>query len=157
MSNNSKASGGRGSLPVYGSGVIYYLNRSGNIKGVMLWGLPYSTEPKDVHSNLNNKLVERMKNMIRSNGGMAIRDHSEKILNENSGTNIDVELLSYLHLVEESKYLASMALSGSASTDLSVLPSPYQERNKTPQSTRVSVLGRPLIGFHPRSRSNGGA
>mmetsp|Transcript_4721 Transcript_4721/g.8395 ORF Transcript_4721/g.8395 Transcript_4721/m.8395 type:complete len:577 (+) Transcript_4721:2-1732(+) len=149
MSNNSKASSSRGSLPVYGSGVIYYLDRSGNIEGVMLWGLPFSADPKDVHSNLNNELVERMKNMIRSNGGAAIRDHSEKILNENAGTNIDVELLSYLHLVEESKYLASMSLSGSASTDLSVSSSPYQERNKTPQSTRVSVLGRPLHRYTP--------
>jgi len=108
----------------------------------MLWGLPYSENSKDVHSNINVDLVERIKQIIRSNGGTAIRDHSEKILNENSGANIDVELLSYLHLVEESKHLASMALSG-ASTDLSPT-----EGNHS-QMKRVSVLGRPLHRYTP--------
>ena len=127
---SSGGSSGRGSLPVYGSGIVFYLDRSGNIKGIMLWGLPFSNESKDVQSPLNNDLVERMKNMIRSNGGIAIREHSEKILKENSGANIDVGLLSYLHLVEESKSLASIALSGSL-------------------ADKVSVLGKPLHRYTP--------
>ena len=134
VSSNSTTRG-RGSLPVYGSGVVFYLNRSGNIEGIMLFGLPFSTNPNDVQSQLNNDLVKRLKDMIRSNGGIAIQDHSEKILRNNSGLNIDVNLLSYLHLVEESKYLASMALSGSMS-----------ELHK---SRRVSVLGKPLHRYTP--------
>ncbi|KAL7537394.1 hypothetical protein ACHAXR_008866 [Thalassiosira sp. AJA248-18] len=139
--SNSKASSSssRGSLPVYGSGVVFYLDRSGNIEGVMTWGLPFSANPKDAQSSLNNELVERMKNMVRSNGGIAIQDHSDQILRENSGANIDVGLLSYLHLVEESKYLASMALSGSSAT---------REGSKI-QPIRVNVLGRPLHRYTP--------
>ncbi|KAL3827508.1 hypothetical protein ACHAXA_003777 [Cyclostephanos tholiformis] len=112
----SPLNGKRGSLPVYGSGVIFYVDRSGNIEGVMLWGLPFSMNPNDVQSNLNDELVERMKKMILSNGGVAIRDHSEDIIQKHSGLNMDVSLLSYLHLAEESKLLASMAISGSSSS-----------------------------------------
>ena len=112
---------GRGSLPVYGSGVVYYLSRSGKIEGIMLWGLPFSSIPNNVHSSLNTELVDRLKEIIYSNGGIAIDDHSEKILKENTGLNIDMNLLSYLHLVEESKHLASLALSGGGLADSSFL------------------------------------
>jgi len=131
----TKRKSGRGSLPVYGSGVVYYLNRSGGIEGIMLWGLPYSKDPNNAKSEINNDLVQRLKNMIRSNGSIAIEDHSDKISRENGyGLSVDIEtsyLLSYLHLAEESKHLASMALSG------------------TETSRRVSVTGRPLHRYTP--------
>ncbi len=149
---------GRGSLPVYGSGVIFYVNRSGNVEGIMLWGLPFSSNPNDVQSHLNDELVERMKKVILSNGGVTIRDHSERIMNEHSGLNMDVSLLSYLHLAEESKLLASMALSGSrptvardsASVDLdgSLLPLPERLDLKR-QTRRVGIRGRPLHRYTP--------
>ena len=131
----TKRKSGRGSLPVYGSGVVYYLNRSGGIEGIMLWGLPYSIDPNNAKSEINADLIERLKNMIRSNGNIAIEDHSGKISRENGyGLSVDIEtsyLLSYLHLAEESKHLASMALSG------------------TETSRRVSVTGRPLHRYTP--------
>ena len=112
---SSLSNGSRGSLPVYGSGVIFYVDRSGQIEGVMLWGLPFSMNPNDVQSTLNKSLVDRMKKIISSNGGIAIQDHSDDIIHKHSGLNMDVSLLSYLHLAEESKFLASMALLGSSS------------------------------------------
>ncbi|KAL7482268.1 hypothetical protein ACHAW6_007937 [Cyclotella cf. meneghiniana] len=128
-----------GSLPVYGSGVVFYLDQCGTIQGVMLWGLPFSQDAANVQSDLNTSLVERMKNMIRSNGGIAIHDHSESITKESYGVNIDVDLLSYLHLSEESKYLAAMALTGS-------------EEKKGNNTKPKIVLARPLhryqIGKH---------
>lgn len=111
-SNGNKIRGGSGSLPVYGSGVVYYLDRTGSICGVMLWGLPFSKIPQDCKSGMNHLIVERMKEVIRSNGGVAIQEHSSKIADEHAGLNVDLTLLSYLHLVEESKMLASMAMSG---------------------------------------------
>ena len=126
---------GRGSLPVYGSGVMYYLSRSGKIEGIMLWGLPFSSIPNNVQSSLNTELVDRLKEIIHSNGGIAIDDHSEKILKENIGLNIDMNLLSYLHLVEESKHLASLALSGCSTS--------------SEQSKRVSVMRKPLHRYTP--------
>ena len=100
----------------------------------MLWGLPFSTNVSEATSTLNETLVERMKDMIRSNGAIAIQDHSEKILAENSGAYVGdiVDLLSYLHLVEESKHLASLALSGGLASERA-----------------VSVLGRPLHRYTP--------
>jgi hypothetical protein len=50
--------------PVYGLGVVYYLDRMGRIQGVMTWGLPFHRSHK-----LNNRLVEQMKNVIKTNGG----------------------------------------------------------------------------------------
>jgi hypothetical protein len=155
---SNQSGGGRGSLPVYGSGVIFYVDRSGNVEGIMLWGFPFSSNPNDVQSHLNDELVARMKKVILSNGGVAIRDHSERIMNEHSGLNMDVSLLSYLHLADESKLLASMALSGSrptvardsASVDLdgSLLPLPERLDLKR-QTRRVGIRGRPLHRYTP--------
>ncbi|KAL3783184.1 hypothetical protein ACHAW5_008118 [Stephanodiscus triporus] len=154
----SNPSGSRGSLPVYGSGIVFYVDRSGNIEGIMLWGLPFSSNPSNVQSDLNNELVGRMKKLILSNGGVAIQDHSESIMHEQSGLNMDVSLLSYLHLAEESKLLASIALSGSrsavprdsASVDLegALLLFP-EELDLKQQTKRIAVRGRPLHRYTP--------
>lgn len=131
--NGSKSRGGSGSLPVYGSGVIYYLDRTGSICGIMLWGLPFSQIPQDCKSEMNHLIVERMKEVISSNGAVAIQDHSGKIADEHAGLNVDLNLLSYLHLVEESKLLASMALSGLKSKD----------------DVKATVTGKPLHRYTP--------
>jgi hypothetical protein len=141
----SNPNGGRGSLPVYGSGVVYYVDRSGNIEGIMLWGLPFTSNPNDVQSNLNTELVNRMIHMILSNGGVAIQDHSENITHENSGLNMDVTLLSYLHLAEESKFLASMALTGTQEMDLVDI----QKSSLKHQTNKLGVRGRPLHRYTP--------
>ena len=127
----------RGVLPVFGSGVVFYLDRSGNIQGVMLWGLPFSENPNDVHSAINCSLVERMKDVIRSNGEIAIQDHSDTITTDNL-VNIDVDLLSYFHLAEESKFLASMALTGS-----------MRSREWDSVRPEITVSGRPLHRYTP--------
>ncbi|KAL3805644.1 hypothetical protein HJC23_005888 [Cyclotella cryptica] len=128
-----------GSLPVYGSGVVFYLDQCGSIQGVMLWGLPFTQDAGNVQSELNVSLVERMKDMIRTNGGIAIHDHSERIAKESYGVNIDVDLLSYLHLSEESKYLATMALTGSEETN---------GNNVTPKIMLSRPLHRYQFGKH---------
>ncbi len=150
--------GGRGCLPVYGSGVIFYVDRSGNVEGIMLWGLPFSSNPNDVQSHLNDELVERMKKVILSNGGVAIRDHSERIMHEHSGLSMDASLLSYLHLAEEGKLLATMALSGSRptvtrdSTSVELDGSPLllpEESDPKRRKRRVRLRGRPLHRYTP--------
>jgi hypothetical protein len=141
-SSNAKSSG-RGSLPVYGSGVIFYLDRSGNVVGVMLWGLPYTSNPRDAQTTININLVERMKSIIRSNGGVSVTDHSENIVRNHPGMNLDMNLLSYLHLAEESKYLATMALKGISLIDEVGAKDRYQHSNN-----RV-ILGRPLHRYTP--------
>ncbi|EJK49965.1 hypothetical protein THAOC_31103 [Thalassiosira oceanica] len=125
-----------GTLPAYGSGVIYYLNRTGNITGIMLWGLPFSSDASDISSSINEELVDRMRTIIRSDGAIAIEEHSTKIASENEALNIDLSLLSYLHLAEESKHLASIALSGSNRMDK--------------KSTGAHIVGRrPLHRYSP--------
>jgi hypothetical protein len=148
----SNPNGSKGSLPVYGSGVVYYVDRSGNVEGIMLWGLPFTSNPNDIQSMLNTELVNRMKDMILSNGGIAIQDHSENIINEHSGLNMDVTLLSYLHLAEESKYLASMALSGVQeleSVDDRKKSSLLLPEDNNHQTKKIGVRGRPLHRYTP--------
>jgi hypothetical protein len=123
-----------GALPVYGSGVVYYLDQCGSIQGVMLWGLPFSEDSSNVQTSINDSLVERMKEIIRTNGGIVIRDHSDNIVKESYGVTMDVNLLSYLHLAEESKHLASTALKGSVASA---------------SSKAKIVLGRPLHRYTP--------
>jgi len=54
--------------PVYGLGVVYYLDNVGRIQGVLTWGLPFTESHQS--SKLNEQLVEQMKNVIRTNGGI---------------------------------------------------------------------------------------
>jgi hypothetical protein len=52
--------------PVYGLGVIFYLDRTGKVQGVMTWGLPFTPHRSQ---ELNAQLVEQMKDVIKTNGG----------------------------------------------------------------------------------------
>lgn len=52
---------------VYGFGVIYYLDRTGRIQGVMTWGLPLA---ESTQHEVNPHLLEHIKQVILSNGGM---------------------------------------------------------------------------------------
>lgn len=82
--------------------------------------------------------VDRIKEIIRTNGRVIIRDHSESIQKDN-GVMMDVDLLSYLHLSEESKHLASIALTGSTDCATNV--------------PKKMVLGRPLHRYTPWKQS----
>lgn len=52
---------------VYGFGVVYYLDGTGRIQGVMTWGLPFAKGPQ---YDVNPRLLERLKDVILTNGGM---------------------------------------------------------------------------------------
>lgn len=53
------------SLPVYGRGVIYYVDEQFRIQGIRLWGLPFESKS----SILNHDLLLHMQRLIESNGG----------------------------------------------------------------------------------------
>jgi hypothetical protein len=89
---------------VYGSGVVYYLDRAGAIRGIMLWGLPFTDSAS--RSNLNTSLLQRMKDIIQSNGEVIEKDYHSII--EEAG--LDPSLLSPLHLAQESRSLVSLAV-----------------------------------------------
>lgn len=83
--------------PVYGIGIVYYLDRTGRIRGIMTWGLPFTSKGKD-SEDLNEALVDRMKEVIRTNGGISQWEAEENTF-----------LHSY-HLSQETKKLAALAL-----------------------------------------------
>jgi len=58
--------------PVYGLGVVYYLDSTGRIQGVMTWGLPFTESENS--TKLNQQLVDQMKTVIRTNGGIRTLD-----------------------------------------------------------------------------------
>lgn len=93
------------SKSVYGSGVVFYFNRAGIIQGIMLWGLPFSTLPngQDDSNDYNQELVKRMRQIILTNGE-AIRNGHRDIEQY-----LDPNVVSHAHLLEESKYLVSIA------------------------------------------------
>jgi len=84
--------------PVYGIGVVYYLDRRGKIRGIMTWGLPFTTGRRESQV-LNEALVSRMKEIILTNGGISQWEADN-----------DAFLHSF-HLSEESKKLAELSLS----------------------------------------------
>jgi hypothetical protein len=56
--------------PVYGLGFVFYMDRSGKIQGVMSWGVPFTTAGDE----LNEELVEQMKSILTTNGGLTSRN-----------------------------------------------------------------------------------
>lgn len=81
--------------PVYGIGVVYYLDKKGRIRGIMAWGLPISSGSKETQE----ALVSRMQEVIRTNGGISQWEAEENAF------------LHSIHLSEESKKLVGMSVS----------------------------------------------
>ena len=96
---------------VYGSGVVFYLDRTGAIRGIMTWGLPFTKGDKDTDddTSINPQLLSRMHEIIRTNGEILKPQHEKAVFERDS--RLDLRMLSSLHLLEESKFLAAMALS----------------------------------------------
>eukprot|EP00559_Dactyliosolen_fragilissimus_P007368 CAMPEP_0184871308 /NCGR_PEP_ID=MMETSP0580-20130426/40644_1 /TAXON_ID=1118495 /ORGANISM="Dactyliosolen fragilissimus" /LENGTH=808 /DNA_ID=CAMNT_0027373951 /DNA_START=429 /DNA_END=2855 /DNA_ORIENTATION=- len=94
---------------VYGHGVVFYFDRSGSLRGIMLWGFP-STKPciKSNIEELNMNLLNRMKEVVCSDGEVMKRDHSVTLEKNNMNNHI----LCSAHLLEESRLLASIATEG---------------------------------------------
>jgi hypothetical protein len=89
--------------PVYGIGAVFYFDRSGRVCGVMIWGLPFTGDLKE---ELNENLLNRMKDFITSNGNI---------------TNYKQEASAHLmprHLADESKLLVQLALHGKTPNNL---------------------------------------
>jgi len=73
--------------PIYGMGVVYYLDRNGRLRGVMTWGLPF-----EIKDDINPVLLDRIKDLIRTNCGP--------------------EQITFNDLVKETKQLVSIACKG---------------------------------------------
>ena len=99
---------------VYGSGIVFYLDRAGAIRGIMVWGLPFTNNnAKD--NSLNERLVQGMKKVILTNGEIMVKEHTSVIMEKQ----LDPEKLQVAHLSEESRILASMAVSSPTNTSQS--------------------------------------
>ncbi|KAG7373964.1 pyridine nucleotide-disulfide oxidoreductase [Nitzschia inconspicua] len=60
--------------PLYGIGVVYYLDNYGRIQGIMTWGLPFSdTEGGEI----NPALLNRLKYLLATNAGVSSLDAEE--------------------------------------------------------------------------------
>ena len=83
--------------PIYGIGVVYYLDKVGQIRGIMLWGLPFA---KKEAGELNQELLNRVKNVVITNGGISALDSEENfhLVNE--------------FLARESQRLVALAVKG---------------------------------------------
>ena len=82
-----------GKTSVYGIGVVYYLDRTGRIRGIMTWGLPF-TNSND--RSLNQELVDCIKEILTSK--------------ENRGRSAGTSE-SFTYFSEESTKLVRMAFS----------------------------------------------
>ena len=82
--------------PIYGIGIIYYLDRRHKIQGIMTWGVPFTNGITDT---LNVHLVRHMKAIITTNGGFHnVESQSDRTRMSNS-------------LVQKSQHMVSMAFS----------------------------------------------
>jgi hypothetical protein len=60
--------------PIYGIGIVFYLDHYGRIQGIMTWGLPFADRPGD---SLNPDLLELIKHLIVTNAGVSALDAEE--------------------------------------------------------------------------------
>ena len=61
--------------PIYGIGVVFYLDNYGKLQGIMTWGLPFADRPGD---SINPELLEHIKHLIATNAGISAQDAEEK-------------------------------------------------------------------------------
>jgi hypothetical protein len=60
--------------PIYGIGVVYYLDNYGRIQGIMTWGLPFANE---IGGIINQNLLDKLKYLIATNAGVSALDAEE--------------------------------------------------------------------------------
>jgi hypothetical protein len=60
--------------PLYGVGVVYFMDQNGQIRGIMTWGLPFADNET---GDLNPQLVTRMKHIVATNGSISALDSEE--------------------------------------------------------------------------------
>jgi hypothetical protein len=60
--------------PIYGIGVVYYLDNYGRIQGIMTWGLPFADKEG---GTINAALLDYLKYLIASNAGVSALDAEE--------------------------------------------------------------------------------
>lgn len=128
---------GKPQRAIFGSGIVYYLDRAGTIRGIMIWGLPFTKSSKS--DKLNKTLVHRMEEIINSNGLVMQKDHHEAI----KKMGLDTTLLNPSHLAEESRVLATIAVNASQEFTLrKKMPMPLHRycSAKPIQITKLGVL-----------------
>ena len=60
--------------PIYGIGVVFYLDHYGRIQGIMTWGLQYSDRPG---GSIYPQLLEYIRHLIATNAGVSALDAEE--------------------------------------------------------------------------------
>jgi hypothetical protein len=83
--------------PVYGIGIVYYLDKVGRLRGIMTWGLPFVNH-RD--GRINDALLNRMKHAVATNGGISALDSEENYHIMNA------------FLARESQQLVKLAVTG---------------------------------------------
>jgi Apoptosis-inducing factor, mitochondrion-associated, C-term len=126
----------KSSSPVYGLGIVFYLDRTGKIHGVMTWGIPFSNNDLQ----LNNDLVQQMKQIIvRSHisGGFAYAPSAPFTLGSES------QMLVSHQLTFASRQLLATAFS-SLDDDVQDFPRPLHRFTEVrpPRVRSVGVLKR---------------
>eukprot|EP00980_Cylindrotheca_fusiformis_P000311 scaffold73_cov118-Cylindrotheca_fusiformis.AAC.7 len=72
MSRQSRRSGLI--APLFGTGVVYYLDKNGRIRGIMTWGLPFA---ESEGGEMNGELLRRLKLILAKNAGVSSLDAEE--------------------------------------------------------------------------------
>jgi len=145
QSNNESDCAKLWKSPVYGSGIVFYLDRAVAVRGVMLWGLPFTNNNSATDNSLNETLVQRMKKVILTNGENIVKEHTSVIIDKQ----LDPDKLQVAHLSEESRILASIAVSSSKnSSQLTNIPPRNSFRSRplyryiNPKPVSFTSLGR---------------
>lgn len=78
--SSSSSSSSNSSYPVYGVGVLYYVdNTNGKLRGILTWGInPNSILHNDSNNNNGNDILERLRLILQTNGQSITNNNNNK-------------------------------------------------------------------------------
>lgn len=92
--------------PIYGIGVVFYLDSSGRIRGIMIWGLPFAQEEG---GKVNPHLLEAMQQAVLGNAGVSALDAEENHQIMNNA--IAIQSQNFVRIAIRDEFVDSTALS----------------------------------------------
>ena len=126
--------------PIYGIGVVFYLDSNGSIRGVMTWGLPFADEEGGA---INPHLLEALERAVLGNAGVSALDAEENHQIMNNAMAIQSQ--RFVEIAIQGEFVDSTALSHGLHGAIEGFSTPlyrYTEVAPSNQAATVKVLKR---------------
>jgi hypothetical protein len=120
--------------PIYGIGVVFYLDSSGCIRGIMTWGLPFALEEG---GTINPRLLKAIERAVLGNAGVSGLDAEENHQIMNNAMAIQSQ--SFVKIAIEGDWADSTALSHGLDGAIEGFSTPLYRYTEVAPSNQTTV------------------